>query len=98
MDKEKLDYWKMIIMFFYNVLGDNYEIVLYVVDENDIYIGELVNSYISGWIISLFLMIFVFDLIKNKVYKEKDFVINYKVIVSFFNKEVCGFIFFIKNV
>lgn len=41
MDKEKLDYWKTIITFLHNVLGDNYEIVLHVVDENDIYIGDL---------------------------------------------------------
>ena len=33
MDKEKLDYWKTIITFLHNVLGDNYEIVLHVVDE-----------------------------------------------------------------
>ncbi|HEO8674378.1 hypothetical protein HK234_08355, partial [Streptococcus agalactiae] len=66
MDKEKLDYWKTIITFLHNVLGDNYEIVLHVVDENDIYIGELVNSHISGRTISSPLTTFALDLIKNK--------------------------------
>ncbi|MCC9837506.1 hypothetical protein HK178_09560, partial [Streptococcus agalactiae] len=97
MDKEKLDYWKTIITFLHNVLGDNYEIVLHVVDENDIYIGELVNSHISGRTISSPLTTFALDLIKNKVYKEKDFVTNYKAIVSPLNKEVRGSTFFIKN-
>lgn len=64
MDKEKLDYWKTIITFLHNVLGDNYEIVLHVVDENDIYIGELVNSHISGRTISSPLTTFALDLIK----------------------------------
>ncbi|HGI3622064.1 TPA: PAS domain-containing protein [Streptococcus agalactiae] len=97
MDKEKLDYWKTIITFLHNVLGDNYEIVLHVVDENDIYIGELVNSHISGRTISSPLTTFALDLIKNKVYKEKYFVTNYKAIVSPLNKEVRGSTFFIKN-
>lgn len=48
MDKETLNYWKTVITFLHDVLGDNYEIILHVIDKNDIYIGELVNSHISG--------------------------------------------------
>ncbi|HEP1538021.1 TPA: transcriptional regulator [Streptococcus pyogenes] len=97
MDKETLNYWKTVITFLHDVLGDNYEIILHVIDKNDIYIGELVNSHISGRSKQSPLTTFALDLITNKVYKEKDFVTNYKAIVSPQHKEVRGSTFFIKD-
>ncbi|MGT2887527.1 helix-turn-helix transcriptional regulator [Streptococcus didelphis] len=97
MNKETLHYWKMIISFLKEVLGDNNEIVLHVIEKNDIFIGEIVNSHISGRTTNSPLTAFALDLINNKVYKEKDFVTNYKAIVSPQNKEVRGSTFFIKN-
>ncbi|MDV5993452.1 PAS domain-containing protein [Streptococcus canis] len=97
MDKETLNYWKTVITFLYDVLGDNYEIILHVIDKNDIYIGELVNSHISGRSKNSPLTKFALDLITQKVYQEKDFVTNYKAIVSPQHKEVRGSTFFIKD-
>ncbi|VTS96756.1 helix-turn-helix transcriptional regulator [Streptococcus dysgalactiae] len=97
MDKETLNYWKTVITFLHDVLGDNYEIILHVIDKNDIYIGELVNSHISGRSKNSPLTKFALDLITQKVYQEKDFVTNYKAIVSPLHKEVRGSTFFIKD-
>ncbi|QKG72975.1 transcriptional regulator [Streptococcus canis] len=97
MDKETLNYWKTVITFLHDVLGDNYEIILHVIDKNDIYIGELVNSHISGRSKNSPLTKFALDLITQKVYQEKDFVTNYKAIVSPQHKEVRGSTFFIKD-
>lgn len=97
MDKETLNYWKTVITFLHDVLGDNYEIILHVIDKNDIYIGELVNSHISGRSKNSPLTKFALDLITQKVYQEKDSVTNYKAIVSPQHKEVRGSTFFIKD-
>ncbi|EHI69019.1 helix-turn-helix transcriptional regulator [Streptococcus ictaluri] len=97
MDRERLQYWKTVIGFLHGVLGDNYEIVLHVIDKNDIYIGEIVNNQISGRTTNSPLTAFALDLITNKVYQEKDYVTNYKAIVSPQNKEVRGSTFFIKD-
>ncbi|EFR43628.1 helix-turn-helix transcriptional regulator [Streptococcus pseudoporcinus] len=97
MDKERLNYWKTVIKFLHGVLGEHYEIVLHVIDENDIYIGEIVNNHISGRTTNSPLTAFALELINNKVYQRQDFVTNYKAIVSPQNKEVRGSTLFIKN-
>ncbi|WP_159561169.1 transcriptional regulator [Streptococcus halichoeri] len=97
MDKERLSYWKTVMHFLNGVLGSNYELVLHVIDKNDIYIGEIINNHISGRTTSSPLTTFALDLINKKIYKEKDFVTNYKAIVSPQNKEVRGSTYFIKD-
>ncbi len=97
MKKERLEYWKTIIQFLHGVLGDNYEIILHVIDKNDIYIGEIVNNHISGRTKNSPLTTFALDLIKKQVYKDLDYVTNYKAIVSPQNKEVRGSTYFIKD-
>ncbi|KHD44285.1 helix-turn-helix transcriptional regulator [Streptococcus hongkongensis] len=97
MKSEQLNHWKTVIAFLSGVLGKNYEIILHVIDEDDIYIGEIVNNHISGRTKSSPLTTFALDLINKKVFLEKDYVTNYKAIVSPENKEVRGSTYFIKN-
>ncbi len=97
MKSEQLNHWKTVIAFLSGVLGKNYEIILHVIDEDDIYIGEIVNNHISGRTKNSPLTTFALDLINKKVYLEKDYVTNYKAIVSPENKEVRGSTYFIKN-
>ncbi|OHY30160.1 hypothetical protein BI362_07560 [Streptococcus parauberis] len=97
MKSEQLNHWKTVIAFLSGVLGINYEIILHVIDEDDIYIGEIVNNHISGRTKNSPLTTFALDLINKKVYLEKDYVTNYKAIVSPENKEVRGSTYFIKN-
>ncbi|MGT2934037.1 helix-turn-helix transcriptional regulator [Streptococcus catagoni] len=97
MKKARLEYWKTVIAFLKSVLGDQYEIVLHVISKDDIYIGEIVNSHISGRTENSPLTAFALDLINKKVYRVKDYVTNYKAIVNSQHKEVRGSTFFIKD-
>ncbi|MGB6177701.1 helix-turn-helix transcriptional regulator [Carnobacterium sp.] len=83
MEKEIMEHYKKIVYYFGELLGPTYEVLLHVLtSETDSYIGAIANGELSGRSLDAPLTDFALNLIKDKVYLEKDFITGYKGTVS----------------
>lgn len=95
MDKETRTYYIKLVKFLADTLGRNYEIVLHDVSEDGASIAEIANNHISKRTINSPLTGFAIELIKNKVYLERDYITHYKSTKD--NQMMSGSTFFIKK-
>lgn len=90
---------KKLVYFLSAFLGESYEIVLHSIDNKNIENSKIVaiaNEQISHRNLNSPITSFALDLLKNEVYKEKDYVLNYNAETSD-KREIRGSTFFIKN-
>ena len=90
------EFYINLVKFLGETLGPKYEIVYHVISKRGAYIAAIENSHISGRTLNSPLTAFASQLIKDKVYLEKDFISNYKASVAD-RRIVNGATFFIKN-
>lgn len=93
---KRLRNYQKLVMFLGQALGENYEVVLHVVEEDDSYIGALINNHISGRSEGAPLTNLALKKIKEKDYKKNDSILNYKVLVKD-GKTIYGSTFYIKD-
>lgn len=96
MDKLRKENLSKLVKFLGEVLGENYEIVLHDIDENGSSVAAIANNHISNRNVNSPLTGFALDLLKDKVYEEKDYLIGYKAMTKQ-GKDIQGSTFFIKN-
>lgn len=92
---EKVFYINL-VKFLGETLGPKYEIVYHVISKRGAYIAAIHNNHISGRTLDSPLTAFANQLIREKVYLEKDFISNYKASIAD-RRVVNGSTFFIKN-
>lgn len=80
--KSKLDEYSIIVDFLSAMLGPNYEIVLHDLKDKEGKIVKIVNGNITGRDIGERLSTFALEQIKNKVYLEKDYILNYNAVAK----------------
>ena len=78
-----MEHYKKIVYYFGELLGPTYEVILHILTpEKDSYIGAIANGELSGRSLTAPLTDFAQNLIKDKVYLEKDFITGYKGTMS----------------
>jgi predicted transcriptional regulator YheO len=78
MDEELLRHYKSLVAFLGKVLGSQYEVVLHVVtSEEEAYIGAIANGEVSGRSLNSGLTDLARNMIKDKKYKDYDYLFNY---------------------
>ncbi|MDQ0153986.1 helix-turn-helix transcriptional regulator [Robertmurraya andreesenii] len=78
MDKELFRHYRNIMNYFGAILGPNYEFVLHVLDpDGGSHIGHIVNGELSGRTLNGPLTNYAKKLISEKVYLEKDHIVDY---------------------
>ncbi|MCM3690084.1 helix-turn-helix transcriptional regulator [Neobacillus niacini] len=78
MDEELLRHYRTLVEFLGKVLGSQYEVVLHVVtSEEEAYIGAIANGEVSGRSLNSSLTDLARNMIKDKKYKDCDYLFNY---------------------
>ncbi|HCX50059.1 MAG TPA: hypothetical protein DG757_13740 [Bacillus sp. (in: Bacteria)] len=78
MDKELFRHYRNIMNYFGAILGPNYEFVLHVLNpDGGSHIGHIVNGELSGRTLNGPLTNYAKKLISEKVYLEKDHIVDY---------------------
>ncbi|BCX78783.1 transcriptional regulator [Campylobacter sp. 19-13652] len=77
------------------VLGENYEIVLHEISEQNSSVIAIKNSHISGRDIGAPLTDFALNILKNEEFKHSEYALNYKALAK--GKRINGSTFFIKE-
>ncbi|AJS58509.1 helix-turn-helix transcriptional regulator [Paenibacillus sp. IHBB 10380] len=78
MDNELFRHYQNIMNYFGGVLGSNYEFVLHVLNPNEgFHIGHIVNGDLSERSLNAPLTNYAKKLINEKVYLDKDYVLDY---------------------
>lgn len=96
MSPERLETYKSLIQFLGDIIGEQFEIVLHVIEENNVRIEAIVNGQLSGRTTNSPLTKFALELIESKTYLEKDYVTSYKTVTNS-GKILQGATFFIKS-
>lgn len=96
MEEEKLIQTRNLINFIGDLLGDQYEIVFHVITEKEVYIDTIINGHISGRNENSPLTNLALDFIENKVYLERDYVMDYKAVTKD-QRNLQGSTYFIKG-
>ncbi|OOF70688.1 transcriptional regulator [Rodentibacter caecimuris] len=96
MNKAQKDYFIRLTHFLGAVLGPKYEIVFHILEKNQTSIAAIVNSHVSGRTLNSPLTSFAINMLREKIYLDKDYICNYKALVDS-NKVIKGSTFFIKN-
>lgn len=96
MSKQWIENYQRLVRFLGQALGENHEIVLHVLEKDDSYIGEIVNSHISNRSEGAPLTNLALEKIKKEDYKVNDSILNYKVVVKD-DKVIQGSTFYIKD-
>lgn len=97
MDEELLRHYKSLVAFLGKVLGSQYEVVLHVVtSEEEAYIGAIANGEVSGRSLHSGLTDLARNMIKDKKYKDCDYLFNYVGKMSN-GKEFSSSTYFIKD-
>ena len=96
MDNEKLQLYTSLTHFLGKTLGNQYEIVLHVLDSGKFHIAAIENSHVSGRTIHSPITGFALELIQSKKHKVQDYVLNYKS-QTINGKQLKGSTFFIKG-
>ena len=73
-----LDYYKKLVDFLGEVLGENAEVVLRDCRKPDHYIIAIANGHVSGRTIGAPITDFTLSILANEEWKEKDYVVNYE--------------------
>ncbi|WP_045518941.1 helix-turn-helix transcriptional regulator [Neobacillus niacini] len=97
--KEKediLDHYKKLVEFLGIVLGENYEVILHIIEKGNSYVGAIANNHISGRTINAPLTGLALKMMKDKTYQDNDYVTNYKGFTKL-GAEVRGSTYFIKD-
>ncbi|PAE43191.1 helix-turn-helix transcriptional regulator [Bacillus sp. 7884-1] len=97
MDEELFRHYKSLVAFLGKVLGSQYEVVLHVVtSEEEAYIGAIANGEVSGRSLNSGLTDLARNMIKDKKYKDYDYLFNYVGKMSN-GKEFSSSTYFIKD-
>lgn len=80
--KNKLAEYDLIVDFLSAMFGPNYEIVLHDIQKEEGRIVKIANSHITGRSIGEGLSKFAAEVINNKVYLEKDYILNYNAVAK----------------
>ncbi|MGE8205395.1 helix-turn-helix transcriptional regulator [Heyndrickxia sp. NPDC080065] len=96
MKNKVLIHYKKLVEFLGIVLGENYEVVLHIIEKNNSYVGAIANNHISGRTNNAPLTELALKMMKDKTYQDKDYVTNYKGITKL-GKEIRGSTYFIKD-
>lgn len=96
MNKENLLLYTALSNFLGKTLGNQYEIVLHVLDAGNFHIAAIENSHVSGRNIHSPITGFALELIQSKKHKVQDYVLNYKS-QTINGKQLKGSTFFIKG-
>lgn len=96
MEKTKLAFYKSLTHFLGKSLGENYEIILHVLDADNFHIAEIENSHISGRSCQSPITGFALELIQSQQHLTKDFIVNYKA-QTVNGKRLRGSTFFLKD-
>lgn len=96
MDVERLQTYKTLITFLGEILGDQFEIVLHIIEEDNVWIESIVNGELSGRNTNSPLTKFALELIESQAYLDKDYISSYKTVTNS-GKILQGSTFFIKN-
>lgn len=96
MSPERLATYKSLVAFLGEVMGEQFEIVLHVIEEKNVWIETIVNGQLSGRTENSPLTKFALELIESKAYLEKDYVTSYKTVTNT-GKILQGATFFIKT-
>ncbi len=93
--KTRVEYIKL-VQFLAQALGKDYEIVLHdIAEDGTSSIAEIANNHISNRSINSPITGFALDLLNKKIYKERDYLTNYKATAG--GKNIRGSTFFIKE-
>ncbi|MGO1653076.1 helix-turn-helix transcriptional regulator [Senegalia sp. (in: firmicutes)] len=96
MSKDWIGNYQKLVFFLGKALGENYEVVLHVLEDEDSYIGAIVNNHISGRSEGAPLTNLALQKLKEGDYKRNDSILNYKVLVKD-GKTIHGSTFYIKS-
>lgn len=91
-----MSHYKKLVEFLGIVLGDNYEVILHIIEKDNSYVGAIANNHISGRTINAPLTELALKMMKDKTYQDKDYVTNYKGITKL-GTEIRGSTYFIKD-
>lgn len=95
--KEKvINQYKHLVEFLGIVLGENYEVILHIIEKDHSYVGAIANNYISGRTNNAPLTGLALKLMRDKTYQNKDYVTNYKGITKS-GAEIRSSTYFIKD-
>lgn len=96
MNKKNLLLYTSLAKFLGKTLGNQYEIVLHVLDSGNFHIATIENSHVSGRTIHSPLTGFALESIQAQKHINQDYVVNYKV-QTISGKPLKGSTFFIKG-
>ncbi|MFJ8260835.1 transcriptional regulator [Rummeliibacillus sp. NPDC094406] len=94
--KEIIDHYKKLVEFLGKVLGENYEVILHIIEKGNSYVGAIANNHISGRTVNAPLTGLALKMMKDKLYLDKDYVTNYKGFTKL-GAEIRGSTYFIKD-
>ncbi len=96
MDTYLLKHYKQFVKFLSIIMGKDFEIILYWIDQGQVSIAAIENNHISGRTLDSPITEFGMSLIKNKVYLKQDYVTQFNSI-NHKNVQLSSSTFFIKN-
>ena len=96
MDTYLLKHYKQFVKFLSIIMGKDFEIILYWIDQSQVSIAAIENNHISGRTLDSPITEFGMSLIKNKVYLKQDYVTHFNSI-NHKNVQLSSSTFFIKN-
>ncbi|MDQ0245111.1 putative transcriptional regulator YheO [Bacillus fengqiuensis] len=96
MNKKVMSHYKKLVEFLGIILGENYEVILHVIEKDNSYVGAIANNHISGRTNNAPLTELALKMMKDQTYQDKDYVTNYKGITKL-GTEIRGSTFFIKD-
>ncbi|MFJ7725345.1 transcriptional regulator [Neobacillus sp. NPDC097160] len=94
--KEVIEHYKKLVEFLGIVLGENYEVILHIIEKGNSYVGAIANNHISGRTVNAPLTGLALKMMKDKKYHDNDYVTNYKGFTKL-GAEVRGSTYFIKD-
>ncbi|AGK55579.1 helix-turn-helix transcriptional regulator [Bacillus sp. 1NLA3E] len=95
-NKEIIDHYKKLVEFLGKVLGENYEVILHIIEKGNSYVGAIANNHISGRTVSAPLTGLALKMMKDRTYLDKDYITNYKGFTKL-GEEIRGSTYFIKD-
>ncbi|WP_053368042.1 helix-turn-helix transcriptional regulator [Bacillus sp. FJAT-27245] len=94
--KEIIDHYKKLVEFLGTVLGENYEVILHIIEKGRSYVGAISNSHISGRTVNAPLTGLALNMMQEKTYLDRDYITNYKGLTKI-GTEIRGSTYFIKD-
>jgi len=95
-NKEIIDHYKKLVEFLGKVLGENYEVILHIIEKGNSYVGAIANNHISGRTVNAPLTGLALKMMKDKTFLDNDYITNYKGVTKL-GGEIRGSTHFIKD-